>query len=346
MIPTFTLTGTEVTLLGAVHTGHISVAANSVVRDAEGQVVMSGPVTVPLDATGHFAVDLPAADPAVNPPTGLGYIVRYPTRPPQFIAAQPAGTTLDVVDVVGSEPTVPITVIVGPQGPPGEPGTGGGGGGRVGDYRRTRLGSGPKGSAPAGIWVRPPNTIRSATMALAPDYTFAVGHMLTADPTETQTVIGVKTYIEAAGGVGTSVYAAFYDSDPETWMPTVRLGRSWAIDPIPGAVSFGLFSTAVPVGRPLFVAFAAVGPSPSPQVTMTQQVDPSEGNFGINSLDAGEPSYTPDFAPLCHSLLWSFTEALPPDLTAQKDMWWPSASVPFHTIGVRRITPAEGEASS
>jgi hypothetical protein len=131
-IPTFTLTGTEVGLDGLPRTGQVTIAANSVIRDAQGHVVMSSPLVAVLDDAGSWSAELPAASPLLNPAEGLGYTVRYPTRPPQTIGAQPEGSSLDVSQVVGSEAFIPVTIIVGPPGPPGADGPPGDPGGPPG----------------------------------------------------------------------------------------------------------------------------------------------------------------------------------------------------------------------
>jgi hypothetical protein len=70
--PTFTLTGTEQQIDGTAHVGSVLIVPNAVVRDAAGDVVLSGPVEVPLDAAGHWSIDLPADDASLDPATGLG----------------------------------------------------------------------------------------------------------------------------------------------------------------------------------------------------------------------------------------------------------------------------------
>jgi hypothetical protein len=60
-----------------------------------------------------WSIDLPADDPSLDPATGLGYTIRYPDRVEQTLAAQPAGTTFNVADLVGPDALHPITTANG-----------------------------------------------------------------------------------------------------------------------------------------------------------------------------------------------------------------------------------------
>jgi hypothetical protein len=121
--PTFTLTGTEQQIDGTPHVGSVLIVPNAVVRDAAGDVVLSGPVEVPLDASGHWSIDLPADDPSLDPATGLGYTIKYrlqsAVRAAQTLAAKATGTTFDASDLVGPDVLNPITTAVGPGVPAG-----------------------------------------------------------------------------------------------------------------------------------------------------------------------------------------------------------------------------------
>lgn len=118
--PTFTVTGTLTMLDNTPHVGSVTITANAVVRDEDSNVVLSGPLEEKLDATGSFSVDLPAADPSLDPSTGLGYTITYRLRSSgretQTFAALPAGATLDVSTLTGPDALHPITTAKGERG--------------------------------------------------------------------------------------------------------------------------------------------------------------------------------------------------------------------------------------
>ena len=121
---TFTLTGKHESPTGAAHSGRVKVTPNTVIRDAVGKVVLSGPEFATLDDAGAWSLVLPCDSPGLNPASGIGYTVTYQLAAsgvnPQAFAALPelAGTTLDVSQISGTGTLVtPTTVpIPGPAG--------------------------------------------------------------------------------------------------------------------------------------------------------------------------------------------------------------------------------------
>ena len=123
---TFTLTGkhTEPGPNGTPHQGRVKVTPNTVIRDAAGGVIMSGPLTPVLNAEGAWSLVLPCDSAGLNPSSGIGYTITYQLAAsgvnPQAFAALPelAGTTLDVSQISGTGTlTTPTTVPVpGPAG--------------------------------------------------------------------------------------------------------------------------------------------------------------------------------------------------------------------------------------
>lgn len=92
---------------GPASGGHVYISLTGItpalVKDSEGNRVISGTLHRELDAQGAFTVDLPATDdPALNP-TGFGYQigVRIPGRESITVTTDlPAGTTVQVEGLV------------------------------------------------------------------------------------------------------------------------------------------------------------------------------------------------------------------------------------------------------
>lgn len=123
---TFTLKGQHTTPTSTPHKGKVSIRPNAIIRDLDGEVIMSGAVSVDLDETGAWTVTLPAGDDArISPSEGLGYVVSYRLQSQSFapetvfVAAQPTGSTFDVSQIVTSDPTTAVSTIVGPGVPAG-----------------------------------------------------------------------------------------------------------------------------------------------------------------------------------------------------------------------------------
>jgi len=124
---TFTLTGKHHTPADRPHSGRVKVTPNTVIRDAVGKVVLSGPEIATLDETGAWSLVLPCDSAGLNPASGIGYTITYQLAAsgvnPQAFAALPAlaGTTLDVSQISGTGTLVtPTTVpVAGPAGPQG-----------------------------------------------------------------------------------------------------------------------------------------------------------------------------------------------------------------------------------
>jgi len=121
---TFTLTGKHHTPADKPHSGRVKVTPNTVIRDAVGKVVLSGPEIATLDETGAWSLVLPCDSAGLNPASGIGYTIIYQLAAsgvnPQAFAALPelAGTMLDVSQISGVGTLVtPTTVpIPGPAG--------------------------------------------------------------------------------------------------------------------------------------------------------------------------------------------------------------------------------------
>ena len=128
---TFTLTGKHTTPADKPHSGRVKVTPNTVIRDAVGKVVLSGPEIATLDDAGAWSLVLPCDSAGLNPASGIGYTVTYQLAAsgvnPQAFAALPelAGTTLDVSQIItSSSPVAPATIPVpGPAGKDGKDGS-------------------------------------------------------------------------------------------------------------------------------------------------------------------------------------------------------------------------------
>ncbi|MEU0675074.1 collagen-like protein [Streptomyces sp. NPDC006172] len=116
-IPTVRVTGRFLTPAGEALAGQVVFRAPGMVTFGEFDVILGGPVTAPLDATGAFEIELPATNaPGMNP-TGWSYSV----------AEQLAGVSMnrvyqvllpaddpevDLADIAPTDPTTPTYVAV------------------------------------------------------------------------------------------------------------------------------------------------------------------------------------------------------------------------------------------
>ncbi|MEU9306964.1 collagen-like protein [Streptomyces sp. NPDC048256] len=116
-IPTVRVTGRFLTPNGQALTGQVIFRAPGMVTFGEFDVILGGPVTAALDATGAFEVVLPATDaPGMNP-TGWSYSVAEQlagvamNRVYQVLL--PAETPhVDLADIAPTDPTTPTYVAV------------------------------------------------------------------------------------------------------------------------------------------------------------------------------------------------------------------------------------------
>lgn len=152
-IPTVTVTGRFLYPDGRPLSGQIVWRAPALITFAEHDVILGGPVTVPLDEQGRFEVELPATDaPGMNP-SGWSYTVAEQfagvAQNRVYQVLLPAETpTVDIADIAPTDPTTPnyvavrgdsayeiavengftgtetewLASLVGPPGPQGEPG--------------------------------------------------------------------------------------------------------------------------------------------------------------------------------------------------------------------------------
>lgn len=125
MYGTLTLKGKHTTggPNGKPHAGQVVVEPNTVIRDTEGDVVMSGKERVTLAADGSWSIVLPCDSPELNPSSGIGYTVGFSLRATSlksvsfYATADLAGKTLDVSDIVSVSIPAPLSAIVGPPAP-------------------------------------------------------------------------------------------------------------------------------------------------------------------------------------------------------------------------------------
>lgn len=119
--PTVTLTGTYQHVDGTPAKGSVDIApTTTVIRDIDGDVVLTGTRRLDLDETGKFSIALPATDADGLDPTGFGYTV----TPRLFHANLGAVTfglpaslgSLDMADVTQVDPDVSYApVLEGPS---------------------------------------------------------------------------------------------------------------------------------------------------------------------------------------------------------------------------------------
>lgn len=106
-----TLTGKYRLIDGTAAVGTVVVIPSEAqIVDSDGNVILAGRVSVALDSTGSFSVDLPATDDADLAPTGFGYTLSAKlnhTHLPAISFQLPAATpTVDVADLTLVDPTV------------------------------------------------------------------------------------------------------------------------------------------------------------------------------------------------------------------------------------------------
>ncbi|ALM38240.1 collagen-like protein [Streptomyces sp. FR-008] len=116
-IPTVRVTGRFLTPDGKPLAGQVIFRAPAMLTFGEFDVVLGGPVTAPLDATGAFEVDLPATDaPGMNPTDWSYTVAEQLTAVPMNRVYQvllPAETpAVDLADVAPTDPSTPNYVAV------------------------------------------------------------------------------------------------------------------------------------------------------------------------------------------------------------------------------------------
>jgi len=116
-IPTVTVTGRYLFPDGRPLSGQVVWRAPALITFADHDVILGGPVTVPLDEQGAFTVELPATDaPGMNP-AGWSYTVaeQFASVPQNrtYQVLLPADTpTVDIADIAPTDPTTPTYVAV------------------------------------------------------------------------------------------------------------------------------------------------------------------------------------------------------------------------------------------
>jgi hypothetical protein len=116
-IPTVTVTGRYLRPDGQPLSGQVVFRAPSLITFADHDVVLGGPVTVPLDSQGRFSVVLPATDaPGMNP-SGWSYSVgeQFATvaQNRNYQILLPAATPhVDIADIAPTDPSTPNYVAV------------------------------------------------------------------------------------------------------------------------------------------------------------------------------------------------------------------------------------------
>lgn len=123
--------GTYLTGLGQPAKGRITFTPTSRVVDEDDAIVIEHTISIDLDNTGSFDVDLPTTDNALLSPQGWAYDVRvrlYGVKPQRFFALLPVGdgTPVDIRDSVSISDTnlSPIRSNTGARGPAGPRGPG------------------------------------------------------------------------------------------------------------------------------------------------------------------------------------------------------------------------------
>ncbi|MFJ7337889.1 hypothetical protein ACIQUU_32150 [Streptomyces sp. NPDC101116] len=116
-IPTVTVTGRYLRPDGQPLSGQVVWRAPNLLTFADHDVILGGPVTVPLDKQGRFTVELPATDaPGMNP-TGWSYSVaeQFATvsqnRVYQVLLPS-SDPVVDIADLAPTDPTTPNYVAV------------------------------------------------------------------------------------------------------------------------------------------------------------------------------------------------------------------------------------------
>ncbi|MGW1162721.1 hypothetical protein ACWD48_31885 [Streptomyces sp. NPDC002519] len=133
-IPTVTVRGRFLSPDGRPLSGSIVFRAPAQLTFPQSDVILGGPVTMPLDAQGAFEVTLPATDAPDMDPSGWAYIVAeqlvgIPAGRSYNILLPRAQPEVDLADIAPTDPSKPNYVGVpgpagpaGPQGPKGDTG--------------------------------------------------------------------------------------------------------------------------------------------------------------------------------------------------------------------------------
>ncbi|MDQ0949342.1 hypothetical protein QFZ24_003265 [Streptomyces phaeochromogenes] len=116
-IPTVRVTGRFLTPDGHPLTGQVVFRAPSLVTFGAYDVILGGPVTAPLDATGRFEVELPATDaPGMNP-SGWSYTVAeqlagVPLNRVYQVLLPAETPEVDIADIAPADPSTPTYVAI------------------------------------------------------------------------------------------------------------------------------------------------------------------------------------------------------------------------------------------
>ncbi|MFE1412416.1 hypothetical protein ACFW6F_16655 [Streptomyces sp. NPDC058746] len=120
-IPTVTVTGRYLAPDGTPLAGQVVWRAPAMLTFSASDVVLGGPVTAPLDATGRFEVVLPATDAPGMSPGGWSYIVAeqltgVPANRSYNVLLPSETPVVDIADLAPTDPTTPNFVpVVGSQ---------------------------------------------------------------------------------------------------------------------------------------------------------------------------------------------------------------------------------------
>ena len=127
-IPTVTVRGRFLSPDGRPLSGSIVFRAPAQLTFPQSDVILGGPVTVPLDAQGAFEVALPATDAPDMDPSGWAYIVAeqlvgIPAGRSYNVLLPRAQPEVDLADIAPTDPSKPNYVgVPGPAGPAGPAG--------------------------------------------------------------------------------------------------------------------------------------------------------------------------------------------------------------------------------
>ncbi|MFD9146197.1 hypothetical protein ACFWDF_02840, partial [Streptomyces diastaticus] len=116
-IPTVRVTGRYLTLDGRPLAGRVVWRAPSLLTFPNADVILGGPTTVQLDATGAFSVELPATDAPDMHPTGWSYQVAeqlagVANRAPYHVLLPAESPDVDIDDLAPTDPATPTYVAV------------------------------------------------------------------------------------------------------------------------------------------------------------------------------------------------------------------------------------------
>ncbi|MFP8944689.1 hypothetical protein ACLIYM_25100 [Streptomyces fenghuangensis] len=301
-IPTVTVTGRYLGLDGNPLQGTITWEAPAAVTVADADVILSGPVSVPL-TEGTFSITLPATDaPGMNP-SGWTYTVteqlgRAGTR--TYRVLLPSETPLvDIADIAPTDPATPdyvavhgdsayevavtngfvgteaewLASLVGPTGPAGSVDTVNGHAGPDVVLAAADVGAIPatEKAAPDGVATLdtsgtvPVEQLPAAASSRSVVIAApAVGSYAIWQADQPCTVTGVCAY--RAGGTGATINAAVNAADLLATDLSLATADSWLTGP-------DLQNTAVAAGDSLSVAVRSVAGSPS---ALTIQIDVEE----------------------------------------------------------------------